>query len=164
MSVIGNGSAQLSFSEVLPGSKDNAVFNASDFMSKQIGGKKRTQKRKQKGGNATPALEFTEFTPDNSAPASVGNPTIDMALNAKDLPPSNAQSPDVVPDTMAGGSPAAIGADGNPTPTNPSISIGGKRRSKRRSSKKNGKYSKRKGGARKRRSSKKSKKNSKKSS
>lgn len=156
MSVIGNGSAQLSFSEVLPGSKDNAVFNASDFMSKQIGGKKRTQKRKQKGGNATPALEFTEFTPDNSAPVSVGNPTIDMALNAKDLPPSNAQSPDVVPDTMAGGS------AGQPTPTNPSISIGGKRR--RRSSKKNGKYSKRKGGARKRRSSKKSKKNSKKSS
>lgn len=158
MSVIGNGSAQLSFSEVLPASKDTAVFNPNDFMSKQIGGKKRTQKRKQKGGNSTPALDFSTFTPDNSAPVGGDNPTINAALNTTDLVPSNSQSPDVVPDVTSGGSAAAAG---NPAPTNPSISVGGKRRSKRK--RRSSKYSKRKGGARKRRSNKKSKKNSKKS-
>jgi len=131
---LGNGSAEIKFSEVLPIVKDHAVFNVSNYASKITGGSNKTKKRNYKGGNGIPVpFEFSEFKPDTTI--TTENPELVAALNEIRVPEIHHNTTGPVATTTS-----------TPISTNASISLGGgaaKRRSRKskRTYKKGGKKS-----------------------
>ena len=123
MSALGNGSGFFKFNDVLPQHKDTAVFNASDYSSNQVGGKRR--RRKMKGGSTSTPIDFSDFK-INGAVATGDNPTVNLALESGNLSPVIENSQDVVSNAAT-----------TPSVTNPAISVrgGGASRKKRKSKK-----------------------------